>query len=195
LVSKGYISEAGRAWKEILAFMNIPEQRDPPESLVWDGGFETDIAGGLSWRIDAPPGSSARFSKTVKHSGKRAVEIRFDGKYNVNFNGVCQFVVVEPDTTYDFSSWLRTENVTTDRGVFLRLNTPHDKEPEMVTEELTGTHPWTKVGFRWKTAKKVRVVQICLTRAPSYNLYNQIAGTVWVDDVQLTPVTHAPGAS
>jgi hypothetical protein len=188
LVSKGYVSEAGRVWDQALGFLKFPLQRDSSESLVWDGGFETDITGGLSWRMDAAAGYVARFSRAIKHSGRRALEIKFDGTRNVDFQGLCQLVVVEPGTAYDFSGWLRTENITTDRGVFLRLNTPQDREPETVTEELTGTHPWTKVGLRWKAGKKVHLVQICLVRVPSYNRYNQIAGTVWMDDIQLTPV-------
>ena len=194
LLSKGYVREAGRMWDEVPGFMNFSGQPDPHGSLVWDGGFETDLGGGLSWRIDAPSGSVARFSKTIKHSGSRALEIKFDGKRNVDFLGVCQFIVVEPGTTYDFSAWLRTENITTDRGISLRLSTPQNREPEVVTPELTGTHPWTKVGFRWKAAEDVRLVQICLVRLSSYNLYNAIAGTVWVDDVQLMPVKAETGS-
>ncbi|MCU1240391.1 MAG: exported protein of unknown function, partial [Candidatus Acidoferrum typicum] len=185
LISHGYVSEARRVWDEVLGFMHFPWRHDPPESLVWDGGFETDLAGGLAWRIAAPSGSEARFSNTIKHFGTRSLEIKFDGKHNVDFRGVCQFVVVDPDTSYDFSAWLRTENITTDRGVFLRLSTPQGREPDTVTPEVTGTHSWTKVGFRWKAPKDMHLLQICLVRAPSYNMYNTIAGTAWVDDVQL----------
>ena len=188
LLSHGHVSEAGHVWGEALGFMHFSSQHDPRESLVWDGGFETDLVGGLSWRIDAPSGSVTSFSKTIKHSGMRALEIKFDGKHNVDFHGVCQFIVVEPDTTYDFSAWLRTENITTDRGPFLRLSTPQEEESEIVTPELTGTHPWTKVGFRWKASNNVHLVQTCLVRLPSYKVYNTIAGTVWLDDVQLVPI-------
>jgi hypothetical protein len=168
--------------------MRFSLPHDPRESLVWDGGFETDLTGGLSWRIAAPSGSVIGFNKTIKHSGKRALEVKFDGKHNVDFHGVCQLVPVEPDTTYDFSVWLRTENITTDRGLFLRLGTPQGGKPETFTSELTGTHSWSKVGFRWKVPNNMRLVQICLMRLRSDNLYNTIAGTVWLDDVQLVPI-------
>jgi len=194
LVSQGYTTEASRVWKEALDFIHFSWQGDPRDSLVWDGGFETDLTDGLAWRIDAPPGSVARFSNTIKHSGTRALEIKFDGKHNVDFHGVCQFVVVEPDTIYDFSAWLRTENITTDRGMFLSLRTPQEKESESVTSELTGTHSWTRVGFRWKASRNVGLLQICLMRLPSHNLYNRIAGMVWLDDVQLVPVKAETGS-
>jgi hypothetical protein len=188
LLSQGHVGEANRLWDEALDFMHFSSLHEPRDSLVWDGGFETDLTGGLSWRIDAPSGSAISFSKTIKHSGKRALEVKFDGKHNVDFHGVCQLVPVEPDTTYDFSVWLRTENITTDRGLFLRLGTPQGGKPETFTSELTGTHSWSKVGFRWKVPNNMRLVQICLMRLRSDNLYNTIAGTVWLDDVQLVPI-------
>jgi hypothetical protein len=188
LVSKGYIREAGNVWNQVLSFMDFSLPRDPSESLVWDGGFETDLTGGLAWHMDAAAGYAARFSRVIKHSGTRALEIGFDGKHNVDFQGVCQLVVVEPDTAYDFSGWLRTENITTDSGISLRLSTPQNEGPELVTPELTDTHPWTQVGFQWHSAKNVRLAQICVVRRPSYKVYNTIAGTVWVDDVQMVPV-------
>lgn len=194
LISKGYISEAGRVWNQVLQFMNFSMRRDPSESLVWDGGFETDVTGGLSWRIDTGAGFVARFSRVIKHSGARALEIEFDGKRNVDFQAVCQLVVVEPDTAYDFSGWLRTENITTDKGISLRLRTPQNVGSELVTPELIDTHPWTQVGFQWRSPKNVRLAQICLVRRPSYKVYNTIRGTVWLDDVQIVPVKAETGS-
>jgi hypothetical protein len=195
LISKDYISEAGRVWDQVLQFMNFSMRRDPSDSLVWDGGFETDVTGGLSWRIDTGAGFVARFSRVIKHSGARALEIEFDGKHNVDFQGVCQLVVVEPGTSYEVSGWLRTENVTTDKGISLRLRTTQNSGPELVTPELTDTHPWTRVGFQWRSPKNVRLAQICLVRRPSYKLYNTIQGTVWLDDVQMVPVKAETGSS
>jgi tetratricopeptide (TPR) repeat protein len=192
LLSKGSISEAQRVWREALVFMKTPKPSDPTESLVWDGGFETDIVnGGLSWHIDSPPGSAIRFSKRVRHSGARALEIKFDGKHNVNFQGVCQLIVVNPETTYNFSAWLRTDNITTDRGIFFRLSTGNNAS-EVLTPELTGTHAWTQFNLKWTAPKDVRLLQICVVRGTSQKLYSTIAGTVWVDDVELIPVRPAP---
>jgi hypothetical protein len=194
LLSKGSISEAARVWREALIFMKTPKPPDPPDSLVWDGGFETDIVNaGFSWRIVSPVGSAVSFSKRVRHSGARALEIKFDGKQNVNFQGACELIAVNPETVYDFSAWLRTDDVTTDKGIFFRLDTPRNKGSEALTPELTGTHPWTKVGFRWEASKNVSLLRICVVRAPSYELYNTIGGTVWVDDVQLVPIKSNAG--
>ena len=195
LLARDSVSEAWQVWREALSFMEISQPPGRPESLVWDGGFETDIVDrGFSWRISSPVGSVVGFSR-VEHSGARAVAIQFDGKQNVNFQGVCQLIAVNPQTTYDFSGWLRTDSVTSDKGIFFRLNTPHNEGSEAFTPQLTGTHAWTQLNIKWTSPKDGKLLQICLVREPSYKLYDRIAGTVWVDDVELVPIKTASGSA
>ena len=187
LIQKGPISEAGRVWGEVLTFLHIPQPSDPPGSLVWDGGFETDITGGgFSWRLP-PLGPMVRYDRNTKHSGNRSLTVRFDGKRNVDFHDVCQFILVSPHVEYDFSAWLRTDAVTTNNGIFLRLNTPFNDSTGAITPQVTGTIPWTRFNIPWKAASNVDVLQVCLVRLPSQKLDNRIAGSVWLDDVALVP--------
>jgi hypothetical protein len=170
--------------------MNISKPNDPLGSLIWDGGFETDVIdGGLSWRVQRLPGSMVQYDQVTKHSGGRALRVGFDREHNLDFQGICHLVVVNPETSYEFSAWLRTDAVTTDRGLFLRLNTP--KNPELVvgTPEFTGTHPWTQLNLKWKAGTDVYLLQVCLARMPSSREFaNKTAGLVWLDDVSLLPV-------
>jgi tetratricopeptide (TPR) repeat protein len=187
LILKGPINEAQRVWDEVLTFLHVPRPSDPPGSLVWDGGFETDtIGGGLSWRMPRPS-SVVRYSRYTKHTGKRSLEVRFDGKKNVDFHDVCQFVLVSPGVDYDLSAWLRTEALTTNSGIFLRLNTPFNDAVGAATPQVTGTVPWTRFTTKWKAATDVHIAQICLVRLQSQKLDNQISGSVWLDDVALVP--------
>ena len=41
--------------------------------------------------------------------GSRSLSVRFDGTQNVAFDGVCQYVPVDPRTSYQFSAWIRAE--------------------------------------------------------------------------------------
>jgi tetratricopeptide (TPR) repeat protein len=196
LLARNSVTEAWQVWREALTFMEISKPPGPPESLVWDGGFETEIVdGGFSWRISSPVGSAVSFNQSVRHSGARAVTIKFDGKHDVNFQGVCQLMVVNPETAYDFSGWLRTDNVTSDKGIFFRLSAPQNKESQAFTPQLTGTHPWTQFKLRWTSPKDGRLLQICVVREPSYESYDTIAGTVWVDDVELVPIKTAKSSA
>jgi hypothetical protein len=187
LILKGPLSEARRVWDEVLTFLHIPRPNGPPGSLVWDGGFETDVTGGgFAWRMPLP-GSMVRYDRNTKHSGERSLQVRFDGKRNVNFHDVCQFVLVSPEVDYDFSAWLRADAITTNNGIFLRLNTPFNDAMGADTTQVTGTIPWTRFNIEWKAPRDVRIVQICLVRLPSQKLDNKISGSVWLDDVALVP--------
>ena len=195
VILKGPISEAQRVWDEVLTFLHISRPSDPPGSLVWDGGFETDITGGgLTWRMP-PPGSLVRYSRNTKHSGERSLQVRFDGKQNVDFHDVCQFVLVSPEVDYDLSAWLRTDSITTNNGIFLRLNTPFNDAAGATTAQVTGTIPWTRFNIEWKASRDVHIVQICLIRLPSQKLDNRISGSVWLDDVALVPRFRGQAAS
>jgi tetratricopeptide (TPR) repeat protein len=187
LILNGPISEAQRVWDEVLTFLHITRPNDPSGSLVWDGGFETDITGGgLSWRMPRPS-SVVGYSRDTKHSGNRSLEVRFDGKQNVDFHDVCQFTSVSPGVDYDVSAWLRTENLTTNSGVFLRLDTPFNGPVGAATPQVTGTIPWTRFDTEWRAGKNVHIAQICLVRLQSQKLDNKISGSVWLDDVALVP--------
>ncbi len=197
LLAKRQISAARDVWNQSLSLAGIARPDDPAASLLWDGGFETDVTdGGFSWRVQPVRGAQIGFDTTVKRSGSRSLRVHFDGSQNIHFEHVCQIAGVEPGTPYQFSAWVRTDAVTTDRGIHFRLLTPESREKSpTVTSELRGTESWTMLSLSWTPAKDVHLVQACLTRAPSGKLDNQIAGTVWVDDVTLIPETTAPAAA
>ena len=196
LLQRRNIAAARAVWSQALELSGTPRPVDPANSLIWDGGFETDVDGtGFSWRIQSPPGTKIHFDDQLQHSGARALSIRFDGTQNVYFEHVCQFVAVEPGTAYEFSAWIRTEALTTDKGAYFHVNSlGNQKSAPAATSELRGTEPWTRLTLRWSSGKDARLAQVCLARSQSQKLDNQISGIVWIDDVALTPVGPAAGA-
>lgn len=187
LLAKRQVPEAGKVWAQALALAGIARPEDPAGSLIWDGGFETDVSVGFAWRITPLRGTQVSFDSQVKRSGKRALRVHFEGTQNVGFANVCQFVAVEPAKSYRFSAWMRTQTVTTDRGVFFQVAAPESPgAPVGMTPELRGTESWFPVTIPVTVGKDIHLLQVCLARIPSGKLDNKIAGTVWVDDVSLT---------
>lgn len=194
LLQTAHGAEAALVWKQALEFAAISDPGGPAESLLWDGGFESDVRGGLSWRLPDEKGVQTGYDQGVKHSGKQSLRVHFDGSRNLQFNGVCQLVPVTPGTVHQFSGWMRTETITSDRGVFLMLFAPGvPGSPVLATPELRATEPWTHWALSWQAGKDVRVAEICMARAPSQKIDNKIAGTVWLDDLALIPLL--PGAA
>lgn len=182
---------ARQIWDQAVRFAGLPQWQDPPNSLVWDGGFESGISGeGFAWRIPPLTGGVQTYLDTSeKHSGKQSLRLTFDGKHNVNYLDVCQYVVVEPSTTYRFSAWVQTRAVTTDQGIRFYLNPipSSASSPPVSTSDLRGTQLWTKIDLPWTSGAGVQGIQICAQRIATDNSDNRIQGTVWIDDVALTP--------
>jgi Tetratricopeptide repeat len=177
-------SDAARVWGQAVILMDLPKMDDPAGSLIWDGGFETDVTGGgLAWRFRLHQSPVISYDHNVMHSGLRALRLDFDQKKFSDFVDVCHLVVVEPKTTYELTAWLRTKDMAEEGGIFFRLAMPDlQASPVFETTKLLGTNEWTKVSMPWTSPDESRLAQVCLARLRAYDQHH---GTAWVDDVSL----------
>jgi hypothetical protein len=102
-------------------------------------------------------------------------------------------VPVESRTHYHFSAYVRTEAISTDSGMRFEILDPrHPSQVQIVTSDVIGTSPWTLVQADIVTGPDTDLLKIALRRLPSWKFDNKLSGTVWIDDVRLTPVEVAP---
>jgi hypothetical protein len=190
LINKHQVAEAQRVWDQALAFAAVSRPPDPPGSLVWDGGFETNVVGGgFTWRYSSLlDGVVLTLDSKEKHSGNRSLRLTFNGLTNITFNNVCQYVPVQPSTSYVFSAWVLTRSLSTDQGVRFGLRSIGDPNNSIAwTEDMEGTQPWTKVELSWNSGKDIHELQLCVSRLPSAKFDSKIRGSAWIDDVVLLP--------
>ncbi len=191
LLERDRVEDARRLWQQArgLAGQSMPER--PGGSLVWDGGFEGELdGGGFGWRRENIPGASWDFDTETRHAGARSLRVTFDGSSNLDFANLIQIVPVEPNTRYHFAAYLRTEEISTDSGVRFLIAFPRTPgSPSFLTPNRTGTLPWTLEELDFTTGPQTRLAQIVLRRTPSQKFDNKLHGTLWVDDVSLTPVS------
>jgi hypothetical protein len=190
LIKKLQVAEAQRVWDQALTFASVSRPPDPPGSLVWDGGFESDFTGGgFAWRFSSfLDGVLITLDTKEKHSGNRSLRLMFDGLTNIAFNNVCQYVPVQPSTSYVFSAWIMTRSLSTDQGVRFGLRSMGDPNNSIAwTEDMKGTQPWTRVELPWTSGKDVHELQLCVTRLSSEQFDRKIRGSAWIDDVVLLP--------
>jgi tetratricopeptide (TPR) repeat protein len=191
LMAEKRIGEASRVWDQAVLFAGLADLQSPPDSVLWDGGFESNFTGnGFSWIfLQEFRSVQVGIDSHEKHSGNRSLRLIFDGKSNINYSGVCHYVPVKPSTTYLFSAWIKTRALTTDQGIRFQLHSLGTQDTSSaVTSEVHGTTPWTRIDeLPWYSGKDVQELQVCLVRFPSQEPENKIQGTVWVDDVALVP--------
>jgi len=186
----GRASEAHKVWEQAVELAGLAQLEGPRNSMVWDGGFESDVTGeAYAWRF-AKTSRSAQigFDTQEEYSGKRSLRVSFDGSADVAFYDVCQTVPTEAGTSYELSAWMKSKDLTTDQGVRIELRPGIPGLPGVSTTDVRGTQPWTRFAAVWPGAKENQETQICLRRDASDQEDNKIRGTAWVDDVALTPI-------
>jgi tetratricopeptide (TPR) repeat protein len=190
LRSTGRTAEAHKVWEQAVDLAGLADLEGPKNSMVWDGGFESDVTGeAYAWRFARTTRSAQiGFDSQEKYSGKRSLRLSFDGSADIEFHDVCQTVPAEAGTAYELSAWMKSKDLTTDQGVRIDLRPGIPGQPGAISADVKGTQPWTRFALVWPGAKENQETQICLRRDASDQEDNRIRGMAWVDNVALTPI-------
>jgi Tetratricopeptide repeat/Carbohydrate binding domain len=191
LLATSDFTEARQAWDQGTATMKFPPLYQLQGSVVWDPSFESDSNGtSFAWHyLPVTQGVTVALDKTEKpSSGKQSLRLTFDGRHDPNVEASCTLAIVQPNTTYQFSGWVKTNALTSDQGIGFRLHAFGDANvPTVNTSKVLGTTPWSLVEQTWTSGPKVHRLQICVVRDASENPEARISGAAWVDDVNLLP--------
>jgi len=180
--------DAREVWRQALVAGGHPDEADTGSSLIFNGGFEYDaVNGGLDWRLVPISGVNYDYDSTNPHSGKRALRLTFDGEQNPVIESVSQTIVVQPNTRYHFEGYVRTSGVTTESGLHFFIVFEGTPQQPLILDNFTGNHPWEKQSADFTTAPGEHVLTLKLLRAKSVRFNNNLAGTMWVDDVSIVP--------
>ena len=185
LISRGELNEAFQIWKARLR----EEGLSPPTEgdLITNGGFEKEkiLGGGFDWKIEKVPGAEIIFDSSTAMEGKNSLKIVFNGKENVNFHHVHQFVSWKPDTEYLLKVNMRTRAVTTKSGLKIEISGIGPAFYK-ASESLVGDNEWKEVTVAFRTPPQSQggLVRIRRERTDKFDRY--ISGTVWIDNIRLT---------
>ena len=178
------------AWARLAE--RFPAQIGPPvasSNLVTNGSFERDILnGGLDWRVVPVENVVVSLDSQDAFEGSRALRIEFNGKTNLDYGHVFQYVAVQPNTRYRFSAAIRTKGITTDSGPRFQVFDAFSLGKLLQsTVNIVGTSGWSSQILDFKTTPDTRLLIIRVARPPSTKLDNQIGGSLSIDKVSLTP--------
>lgn len=188
LISRRDLTEAAQVWKARLQEEGLAVPSDG--NTVTNGGFEREkvLGGGFDWRIGTVAGAEVSFDHSVAFAGKNSLKIAFNGKENVDFHHVFQYVALKPNTDYLLRALMKTQGITTKSGLKMEVL---GLGPRFygASESLTGDHDWSEVMVPFRTPALSQGGMIRVRRARTDKFDRFIAGTVWLDNVQITQVT------
>lgn len=131
-------------------------------------------------------GATIDFDSQPGPEGLRALRLDFTGGSNVNLGAPLQFVPVQPQTTYHFHAYMRTQDITTESGLRFSIIDPnHPSAVSVLTENLTGTHPWNAQDANVTTGPETHFLLVRLFRSQSRLFDNRLSGTVRIAGVSL----------
>ncbi len=159
------------------AWMAWAGTRGQPNRL-YNPGFEAEpLRSPFDWQLSQTRGVETTRDESVHREGKWSLRVEFDGKENVAYGHASQSVYLEAGK-YVLRGWVRTEGITTDKGIGLRAN-------GFMTRQLTGTNDWTLLEQEFEM-KEPSLVRIEVFRRSSERFANKIAGIAWIDDLSIT---------
>ena len=185
LISKNEFNEAFQVWKARLREEGLPAPED--SNLITNGGFEKEkiLGGGFDWKIEKVSGAEASFDPSIAYEGKHSLKIVFNGKENVDFSHVYQFVPLKSNTEYVLKANMKTQTVTTKSGLKIEVSgvgpTFHG-----VSETLTGDNEWRELILTFRTLSQSQGGLVRIRREKTDKVDRFISGTVWIDNVSLT---------
>jgi hypothetical protein len=185
LISRGELNEAFLIWKARLQEEGLPIPSDG--NLMTNGGFEKEkiLGGGFDWKIVKVTGADISFDLSSPLGEKRSVKIVFNGKENVDFHHIYQFVPLKPNTEYILKANMKTQAVTTKSGLkieILGVGAAFYK----ASEPLTGDNDWRELMVAFKTPPQSKGGMVRIRREKTDKFDRFISGTVWIDNFSLT---------
>jgi len=185
LISHGELNDAYRAFEAGLREERLPVLSR--ENLIVNGDFEMDkvFGGGFDWKIESIRGAEVSFDPTVAVEGERSLKISFNGKENVDFSHVFQFVSLKPNQRYLLKAHLKTKALTTQSGIRIEIV---GIGPGFygASEPLTGDNDWRELSFFFETPPKSQGGIVKLRRERTDKFDRLLSGTVWLDNVRIT---------
>jgi tetratricopeptide (TPR) repeat protein len=187
LLKQRQYAAAAQCWS---VYMANRQPRPQTPNLLLNGGFEDPPSGiAFDWQIHSSDQAQAARDCGIANSGKCSLRVQFDAKENLAYDGVSETVIVAPGV-YRLEARIRTNGITTDQGVRLHIfDSTNPERLNLLTNSIAGTVDWTTVRQIFTVPADTHAIVIQLARSRSEKFENQIKGTVWLDDVSLSPAT------
>jgi tetratricopeptide (TPR) repeat protein len=183
LLAGGDVNEASAVW---VSQLGTREPRFGSTAFLLDGAFEREPRGDVfGWRINPSRHVQVNRDDRAGPSGGASLRLEFDGKENLVYEGVSQRVFL-PRGNYRLDAFARTEGISTDEGVGLRVRDAQANRTLIETSRLTGTNDWKKLDGRLVVDAAVKLIEVQVVRRQSLRFDSLIGGTAWIAQVSLT---------
>ena len=191
LIDHNQIRDASTVWNDLQHAGVIPPVPKPQAAnLLYNGDFEVQpLNTGFDWRISDSQDLEFDLSDPTAYKGAKCLRIEFPVGRNADYDLVDQVVRLKPNTRYQLSAYVRSDNLTSDSGPRLRVIEMGCGDCVARTSDPTvGTTPWHPIDVEFMTQPQTQAVRISFWRPQDRVTSRDITGKVWLEDVTLREV-------
>jgi len=191
LVDHNQIQDASTVWNDLEHSGVIPPRpKSQTASLLYDGSFEEPpLNTGFDWRNNDSPDLVFDFSDPSAYKGAKCLRIYFVVGRNADYDLLNQVVPVKPNTRYELTAYVRSENLTSASGPRLRVVEMGCENCAARTSDPTvGTTSWHPIEVALLTQPQTQAVRVSFWRPQDQTYNSEITGMVWLDSVTLRAV-------
>ena len=172
--------------------MQLWASRDPgyPGAGIVNGRFTRDFGApaGLNWHTNRTPAAvRVAYDTSVARSEPASMRVEFNGKENIHLSRPTIRIPVQPEQRYRLTGMWRAEALTTRSLPFFELRSADNAVREAVRVPVAD-FDWEEWELTFTTPPDSRLVQLTLRRNRTDAFDRNIDGTLWIDDVLLTPL-------
>jgi tetratricopeptide (TPR) repeat protein len=186
LLAKHHAADLLPMWQEFAGASPAMQAYTPGDNAIVNSGFEQPLLdAGFDWRRLPADHVYGHVDGAVAHSGAHSLALLYDGQ-PVGDSGWQQLVPVREGTDYDFSAWVKSEELLSSSGPRIFLVDAYTSAVVFASDDVLDTHPWHQLGGKVHVPAGTQVVWLKIARAPANT---RIRGKVWFDDLELKPAS------
>jgi len=189
LITLDRIDEAESVWLDLKRMGALSaSEADKNGGLIFNGDFEqTPLNAGFDWRqSDQTTYLYVDFSAPGAYHGGRCLRVDFTVNRNEAYEPAYQIVPVLPNRAYKLEAYVRSEDITSDTGPYLRVSdTQQHRSENALSDTTVGTTSWHPVRLNFSTGPEAQTVRLSIWRPRGRTFPTEISGTFWVDSVSL----------
>jgi len=180
-----------RSFAEALEFsrqLGIDPEGRP--FTVTNGGFEKGVGqqedSQFGWKVTRNDSKlDISTDSSVRHEGARSLKVSFRNYIKPDLYNLFQTVVVEPNTFYRLTFWVRTENLKSSGGPLIEIVNANDDKVFATSKPFdTGSNDWQEYHVDFHTPQNCTGITIRTARAFCGDQC-PIVGIFWYDEFEL----------
>lgn len=184
LIRSGDSGTAMQYWNELAKINPDIAKLQHPGNLIQNAGFEYPILnGGFDWLYLPSQEVDLKNETSDSHEGKRSLLVTFQGQRTSDV-GMHQYVVLESNTRYHFSGYMKS-SLQTANGVRFTLVDLKSQKHLFDTDDTVDDRQWKEYSADFTTPAGSGLAVLLIGRGNN----TLVRGNLLVDDLRLEKVT------